>query len=76
MSIDEAKKLVGGDKLIHNGVWAYRVSDARSFSVVNTDEVCIRVVDERGYTSRYSWSGCSLFMTKDFFESCYQVAVL
>lgn len=74
MTIDAAKLLKTGDTLAHSGVWAYRIADPSTFTVVTTDEACIRVSNQRGYVSRYQWSGCSEFCTRDFFAACAQQA--
>lgn len=70
MTLDDAKQLVVGDKMLHNGVWANRVSKARTYEVLSVDNAYMRVRDDRGYTSRYSLGGCAIFVTEDFFASC------
>ena len=69
MTIDTAKQLRVGDKITHNGEWAYRVGEPRTYEVLTTDSDCIRV-QMRGRVSLYEWGGCSLFVTRDFFASC------
>jgi hypothetical protein len=70
MTIDQAKRLQIGDTVVHNGVWAYRNGSPSTFTVLTTDDICIRVSNERGSISRYDWSGCTTFVTRDFFASC------
>jgi hypothetical protein len=70
MTIDKAKLLRPGDKVTHNGAWAYRIGTPTEFEVANADDVCIRVCKAQRYVHRYTWSGCADFVTRDFFASC------
>lgn len=69
MTIDEAKLLTPGDKVRHSGVWAYRIGPPKVFEVLSNTDSQIRVSD-RGFVSLYQWSGCSTFVTNEFFAAC------
>lgn len=70
MTLDKARQLQQGDRITHDGFWSNRTSRPETFEVVMVTDECIRVRNSRGKISLYQWSGCSTFVTRDFFESC------
>lgn len=71
MTIEDAKILKQGDRIIHNGYWAYRVSEPRVYTVIRPfDGLYIRLQDDRGYASIYSF-GAGPFVAEDFFSQCF-----
>jgi hypothetical protein len=70
MTIESARLLKPGDKLAHSGVWAYRIGNPETFTILELDDTHIRVSNQRGYVSRYQWVGCGAFVTRDFFSAC------
>jgi hypothetical protein len=73
MTMETARTLKPGDKLTHNGNWAYRVGKPQTFTVLESTDTYIRVSNQSGFVSMYQWNGCSEFVTRDFFDSCSRV---